>query len=229
MLFLIFIILIFISIYFISIESKELKLLETVTKSYRGTSSERELVLKLLKNKIPAQTIFHDLYIKKWNDTFSQIDLVVPTKVGILVFEVKDLSGWIFGRGNNKEWTQVLAYGKEKHRLYNPILQNQKHIDELKILLNQENVPFFSLIVFYGDCELKEISFIPKETYVVKSTRIIEVINLILRDNESAKYKDKRQILAKLKNAVENGENVKTQIQHIKNINEMLGKYRIFD
>lgn len=229
MLFLIFIILIFISIYFISIESKELKLLETVTKSYRGTSSERELVLKLLKNKIPAQTIFHDLYIKKWNDTFSQIDLVVPTKVGILVFEVKDLSGWIFGRGNNKEWTQVLAYGKEKHRLYNPILQNQKHIDELKILLNQENVPFFSLIVFYGDCELKEISFIPKETYVVKSTRIIEVINLILRDNESAKYKDKRQILAKLKNAVENGENVKTQIQHIKNINEMLGKDRIFD
>lgn len=229
MLFLIFIILIFISIYFISIESKELKLLETVTKSYRGTSSERELVLKLLKNKIPAQTIFHDLYIKKWNDTFSQIDLVVPTKVGILVFEVKDLSGWIFGRGNNKEWTQVLAYGKEKHRLYNPILQNQKHIDELKVLLNQENVPFFSLIVFYGDCELKEISFIPKETYVVKSTRIIEVINLILRDNESAKYKDKRQILAKLKNAVENGENVKTQIQHIKNINEMLGKDRIFD
>lgn len=229
MLFLIFIILIFISIYFISIESKELKLLETVTKSYRGTSSERELVLKLLKNKIPAQTIFHDLYIKKWNNTFSQIDLVVPTKVGILVFEVKDLSGWIFGRGNNKEWTQVLAYGKEKHRLYNPILQNQKHIDELKILLNQENVPFFSLIVFYGDCELKEISFIPKETYVVKSNRIIEVINLILRDNESAKYKDKRQILAKLKNAVENGENVKTQIQHIKNINEMLGKDRIFD
>lgn len=125
MLFLIFIILIFISIYFTSIESQEVKLLETVTKSYRGTSSERELVLKLLKNKIPAQTIFHDLYIKKWDNKFSQIDLVVPTKVGILVFEVKDLSGWIFGRGNNKEWTQVLAYGNEKHRHYNPILQNK--------------------------------------------------------------------------------------------------------
>lgn len=96
-------------------------------------------------------------------------------------------------------------------------------------MLNNENIPFFSLIVFYGDCELKDISFIPNGTYVVKSNRIIEVINLILRDNEPANYKNKRQILDKLKNAVKNGENVKTQIQHIKNINEMLGKDRIFD
>jgi cytochrome c-type biogenesis protein CcmH/NrfF len=41
------------------------KLLETVTKSNRGTRTERELVLKLLKQGIPSQAIFHDLYIKK--------------------------------------------------------------------------------------------------------------------------------------------------------------------
>lgn len=229
MLLLIFIILIFISGYFIFIKLQEVKLLETVTKTYRGTSSERELVLKLLKNKIPAQTIFHDLYIKKWNNKFSQIDLVVPTKVGILVIEVKDLSGWIYGRGNNKEWTQVLAYGNEKHRLYNPILQNNKHIDELKILLNHENVPFFSLIVFYGDCELKDINFVPKNTFLVKEKRFKEVFDKILNENPSANYNNKRIILEKLKNAVQNGEDFKNKEQHIENIEEMLGKNRIFD
>jgi hypothetical protein len=82
---------------------RDKKLLETVTKSNRGTRSERDIVLKLLKSGIPAQTIFHDLYIKKSKGDFSQIDLVVVTKVGIIVFEVKDFSGWIFGDGKSTQ------------------------------------------------------------------------------------------------------------------------------
>ena len=43
--------------------------IETVTKLNRGTYAERNLVVKLLNFGIPAQTIFHDLYVKKnkWN------------------------------------------------------------------------------------------------------------------------------------------------------------------
>jgi hypothetical protein len=55
------------------IKIRDKKLLETVTKSYRGTKSERDLVLKLLKNGIPAQTIFHDLYVKKIMGTFLRL------------------------------------------------------------------------------------------------------------------------------------------------------------
>lgn len=51
-------------------EIRERKLLETVTKSNRGTSTERDLVLSLLKHGIPAETIFHDLYLKKHNGNF---------------------------------------------------------------------------------------------------------------------------------------------------------------
>ena len=107
---------------------RDRKLLKTATKPNRGTWSERDLVLKLLKYGIPAEAIFHDLYLPKYNATFSQIDLVVVTEVGIIVFEVKDYSGWIFGNGRYSQWTQVLAYGKEKYRFYNPIMQNNKHI-----------------------------------------------------------------------------------------------------
>ena len=81
---------------------------------------------------MPAHVIFHDLYVEKHKGYFSQIDLVVVTEVGIIVFEVKDYSGWLFGSGNQSQWTQVLAYGKQKYRFYNPIMQNNKHVTELR-------------------------------------------------------------------------------------------------
>lgn len=206
------------------------KLLNTVTKSNRGTRSERDLVLKLLKYGIPTQTIFHDLYLKKYNGDFSQIDLVVITEAGIIVFEVKDYSGWIFGSGNQPQWTQVLAYGKQKYRFYNPIMQNNKHIGELRRKLKPlDNVPFYSVVLFYGDCVLKDISFVPKGTYLVKSNRVLEVMRFITENNEPVQYSNKNEVVRILKEAVKNGEYTETQIQHIENVKDMLGKGRIFD
>lgn len=95
---------------------KNMALLRTVTDTNRGTWSERKLILKLLKHNIPAITIYHDLYVERYNGQYSQIDAVVVTKAGIIVFEVKDYSGWIFGKGYQNYWTQVLAYGKENYR-----------------------------------------------------------------------------------------------------------------
>jgi hypothetical protein len=208
---------------------RDKRLLKKVTQSRRGTRTERDLVLKLLKYGIPAQAIFHDLYVKKANGDFSQIDLVVATKVGIIVFEVKDYSGWIFGNGQHTQWTQVLAYGKTKYRFYNPIMQNNKHIGDLRNQLKQfKNIPFYSVVVFYGDCVLKEISFVPNGTFIVKSKRVLEVMKIIM-NNESAQYTDKFEVIRVLREAVQNGDNIETQAQHIENIKDMLGKHRVFN
>jgi hypothetical protein len=205
-------------------------LLETVTKSNRGTRSERDLVLKLLNNGIPAQAIFHDLYIEKSDGEFSQIDLVVAAKTGIIVIEVKDYSGWIFGNGKYREWTKVLAYGKEKFRFYNPIMQNHRHIVEIRKKLKQfENVPFYSIVVFYGDCVLKDINFVPEGTFIVKSARVFEVLDIIFSKNELAPYTDKFEVVKVLKEAMYNGNSRAIKTQHIENIKNMLGKYRIFN
>jgi hypothetical protein len=213
-----------------SIARRNKELLETVTRSNRGTATERVLVLNLLKNGIPAQTIFHDLYVRKPNGIYSQIDLVVVTSVGVIVFEVKELSGWIFGNGNHSQWTQVLAYGKEKFRFYNPIMQNNNHIQILKKQLKQfEKIPFFSIVVFYGDCVLKEVNFIPNGTFLVKWDRVIEVMKKITNENILSPYTNKREVVNLLKSAVLNGENEEIIKQHIKNIKDMLGKERIFD
>jgi hypothetical protein len=209
---------------------RDIKLLKTVTETSRGTWSERDLVLKLLKYGIPAQRIFHDLYVKKRKGDFSQIDLLAITDVGIIVFEVKDYKGWIFGKGNDTMWTQVLAYGKEKYRFYNPIIQNNNHIAALKKQLDQyKDIPYYSIVVFYGDCKFKDVSFVPNGTYLVKSRRIKKVMKTILSGNNTVQYYDEKEISQVLKDAVVNGRNKDTQTQHIVNIKDMLGTDRIFE
>ena len=210
-------------------QNQNINLLETVTKSDRGTYSERKLVLKLLEYGIPAQTIFHDLYVRKPNGNFSQIDLVIATTIGIVVFEVKDYSGWIFGTGYQSQWTQVLAYGKQKYRFYNPIIQNNKHIGALRKKLKQfENIPFYSVIVFDGDCELKNINFVPEGTFVVREERVLEVMKL-LQAKEPASFTNKYEVIRVMREAVENGTHKVTELKHADKVNDMLGKHRVFN
>jgi hypothetical protein len=160
---------------------------------------------------------------------YSQIDLVLAKKVGIIVFEVINYSGWIFGNGNQNKWTQVLAYGKEKYYFYNPILQNKKHVENLKATLTDfQNIPFFSVVVFFGDCEFRDVSFIPNNTFLTKSPRVIYVVKKILKENEPANYKSKRDVVNVLSAAVENGTHQAISVKHIKNIKDMLGEDRIF-
>jgi|TARA_B110000240_G_scaffold162897_1_gene182631 hypothetical protein len=209
---------------------KNQELIKSVTSLNRGTNSELNLILKLLKSGINSKTIFHDLIIKKENDKFSQVDIVIATTQGIIVIEVKDYSGWIFGNGNQTNWTQVMAYGKRKYRFYNPIKQVKSQISSLKNSLKQfDKIPFFSIIVFYGDCTLKEINYVPKGTFIVKSHRILEALNSIKANNEQAPYENKQEVVDTLKGAVLNGANKDYHRQHIDNIKNIVGKHRILD
>ena len=212
--------------YFV-VQKQNRELIESVTSFDRGTSSERHLILNLLKSGIHPQTIFHDLYISKEGGQFTQIDLVVATRVGIIVFEVKDYSGWIYGNGNDQKWTQVLSCGEDKYRFYNPVKQNNAHIKQLKLKLG-EDVPFYSVIVFYGNSELQDISFIPQGTYIAKWYKVVKVINSIINENSAANYKDKHNVVKILKESVANGNKKEIEVQHVENIKDMLGTDRVF-
>lgn len=204
---------------------KNRKLLKTVTNVNRGTKTERDLVLKLLKFGIPSNAVFHDLYIRKNNGNFSQVDLVVVSKLCILVFEVKSYSGWIFGSADNSHWTQVLAYGNKKFSFYNPIKQNNRHVTDLRNHLNlNQDLPFYSVIVFYGNCEFKNINAIPNDTHLIKSNDILKVLKSFKENNLLDFYEFENQMTEKLIESVNNGDNEEIRIQHIKNIEEMIRK-----
>ena len=224
----IFLILLLVVSIFVYTEFKDRELLKTVTKLNRGTRSERKMVLKILKSGIKSTAIFHDLYLNNENGKYSQIDLVVATKVGIVVFEVKEYSGWIFGNENQINWTQILAYGKRKYRFYNPILQNEKHIEDLKKFYHFDNIPVFSMIVFFGDCKFKNLIDLPSRTFLTKSNKAMMRFNEILENNQPAKYKNKWEIANLLKQAVKNGENSIIREKHIKNIEKIKARNRIY-
>jgi hypothetical protein len=219
-----FLTLIFILFWILYRNIQDKKLLNTVTKSHRGNRTERLMVLKLLKSGVSHQTIFHDLYLKKKGGNFCQIDLVVATKVGIVVFEIKKYNGWIFGLANQTYWTQVLAYGNAKYRFYNPIFQNKKHVQDLKNQLPQfENVPFYSMIVFFGDCSFRNLDYVPDSTFLVTSSIAIKVFKRILEQNEQTTYISKREIINLLHSAVLNGESQEIKDKHIQNIKRNFG------
>src|SRR5690606_9061911 len=98
--------------------------------------------------------------------------------------------GWIFGDGHRTTWTQTLNFGKVKHRFYNPIKQNIGHIKALRSLHPQfKYIPFYSVIVFYGDCVLKEINYVPAGTFLTKHDRVFDVLKEIKKQNGPAQYK----------------------------------------
>lgn len=180
---------------------------QSVTSLDRGTWSERDLIFKLLNEcGIDKRAIYHDLYIRKENGTYTQIDLAVPTPQGIIVFEVKDYSGWIFGNGNSKYWMQILAYGQEKHQFYNPIWQNRKHINAIrKLMPNNQGIPFFNIVVFYGDNEFKDLNYdATGRVRVIYSTQVADVIKDI-KSLPSAEYGNKREVADVLAEGVHNG------------------------
>ncbi|HLN94417.1 MAG TPA: nuclease-related domain-containing protein [Flavobacterium sp.] len=197
------------------------KAIQTVTERHRGTSSERELVLQLLRMGFRNTAIFHDLYIRNRNGTYTQIDLVLATDVGILVFEVKEYSGWIFGTGTQRNWTQVMGYGRYKYPFYNPVFQNRKHVSDLRDQLPQfRDIPFYSIVVFYGNCQFVKVKEIPFDTFLVKWHEVANVINGIVASGKSAPYKDKWEVAHFLAAAARNGADHQIVQEHVINVTQ---------
>lgn len=193
--------------YQIYLKRKERKLIEQVTPITRGEKSERKVILSLLKEGINPKAIFHDLYIQKPNREYTQIDVAVATKAGIIVLEVKDYSGWIFGNEHQKYWTQLLAFGKQKHRFYNPVMQNAGHIQAIRQCLpNNPDIPIFSVIVFFGNSEFKNVTCNADNTFMIYPHSIRQVVADILLQPD-ANYGNKYEIMELFTTAVQNGDN----------------------
>lgn len=116
------------------------------TKTGRGAWGEYHVKKALGKNIIDQQYVIHNLLIVNEGKS-SQIDHIVIKRTGIFVIETKNYAGQIYGNENQREWTQVLRYGKIKNRFYNPIMQNRTHIYALSKLLGRSN-GFVSIVVF---------------------------------------------------------------------------------
>ena len=70
------------------------------------------------------------------------------------------------------QWTTeildaISTYGKEKHRFYNPVKQNAGHIQAIRQNLpHNPGIPIYSVIVFFGNREFKDITCNADNTFI---------------------------------------------------------------
>ena len=162
---------------------------------FKGIKGENK-VKKKLGNSISNQKyVLNDIIIKEGENT-SQIDHVVINKFGIFVIETKNYAGQIYGNDYDQEWTQVLQYGKVKNKFYSPVKQNLTHINRIKSIVNMDNVPIKSIVVFvqgninhinskyvYKLKDIKNIIEKPIENGCILTTSDINKINNLLKNN----------------------------------------------
>ena len=97
----------------------------------KGSSGEQIVYRMLVDNiHVPENQILRNVYVPAGNGKTSEIDLLVISKKGLLVFECKNYSGNIYGDATRDKWIQYL--GKKKSFFYNPFMQNRSHVKYLK-------------------------------------------------------------------------------------------------
>lgn len=152
----------------------------------KGKQGEN-LVANILGDTIPGeQYVINDLLFAVGNGQSCQIDHIYINKYGIWVIETKNYSGKIYGNANANKWTQVLAYGKEKNKFYNPIKQNQTHIYRLSNYLKVKGV-FNNVVVFLFDANITDVK---ADVYAIERLHTIktQVTKITLSVEQMERY-----------------------------------------
>ncbi|MFK3736621.1 NERD domain-containing protein [Massilia sp. TN1-12] len=122
-------------------------------------------------------------------DGSTQIDHVVVSRHGVFVIETKNYGGWIFGKPEDKMWTQ--KFPGRSSAFQNPLRQNDKHVRTLAELTGLDDNALFSQIVFVGNCTFKT----PMPANVGKLAACLAAIrgrdDVLLSDGEVAQVLDR--------------------------------------
>lgn len=113
----------------------------------KGKEGEVKVAQKLERCATKTSRLLNDVVLLDSKGESYQIDHIFINENGIWIIETKNWSGRIYGTDEQKEWTQVLAYGKEKNRMYSPVKQNLTHAHKIQKIL-KGNIPVIPLVVF---------------------------------------------------------------------------------
>jgi len=142
-------------------------------KAYVGESN----VLSILEKFSGKKRFIQNLIINNYGDSTSEIDVIMIHTSGIYVIESKNMYGSVEGIETEKNW--VCDYGNKKVEFYNPVMQNDKHIKELKNLLaTSKKNTFKSFVVFTDRLIDLKYRFSSKKgwIHVIKQSQLLEKV-----------------------------------------------------
>ena len=120
--------------------------------------------------------ILRNVYLKTDDGETTEVDLIVLSKKGIWVFETKNVLGKIYGHEFDRNWRVVV--GEKEHEMYNPIRQNNGHIEALKDIIGPGYF-IVSMVMFSERAQLEDITITSKT--VLCFTR--NNLNYLIRHN----------------------------------------------
>jgi hypothetical protein len=137
---------------------------------------------------------YHNLMFGK-GDYSTQLDNLLVTTKAVYVIEVKNYTGRVYGDLYRDQWYQTIIYvnqrrgryGRryqkthvEKHPFFNPIKQNQIHIDALiRNLPIVKLLPIFNLVIFTNQTDLTHINIKEKMIHVMNRDKLDRFIHEI--------------------------------------------------
>lgn len=151
-----------------------------------GKNGEYQIFKQLQFLEKKGCKFLFNVYLTKDNGETTEIDVMLFSPKGIIVFESKNYSGWIFGNEKYKNWTQTLPQGKgksHKEHFFNPVMQNNLHIKCLKKIIG-EDYPIYSIIAFSERCTLKDITLYSEDIQVLKRNDIHAAVGKIFNSIE---------------------------------------------
>ena len=107
------------------------------------------MIFSELYTRLPGRCkVLMNIEIPSMYGRTTEIDLLLIHETGLYVFEVKHYKGTIYGKMEDPQWTQYFRT-EPNHPFYNPVLQNNWHIEQLQKLC--PGLPIRSYIVFTRD------------------------------------------------------------------------------
>lgn len=144
-----------------------------------GSTGER-IIFTTLRDKIhvPEKQMLRNVYIPTTNGKTSEIDLLVVSRKGLLVFECKNYAGNIYGDMKRKKWVQYL--GKQKYFFHNPFLQNRNHVKHLKKYLAQfGDLPSVSFVTTISRGKWKVKNLGPNDYFLGYNCHLVDVYDAL--------------------------------------------------
>ncbi|NOQ34496.1 MAG: nuclease [Methylococcaceae bacterium] len=185
---------------------------------FKGIAGEFmvNLAAKLMLNKDKYHLIKNGTLTTE--DGTTQIDHIIVSKQGVFVVETKNMKGWIFGKANQKMWTQKIY--KHSNQFQNPLHQNYKHTKTLENLLELQQHQIHSVIAFVGNSTFKTempdnvthgcgyIRFIKSKTQeVLSDIQVTSIIRQIEDDRLTPSFKTNREHVKHVKEIVSEKKN----------------------
>ncbi len=122
----------------------------------KGFWGEYLLYKKLIK-QFGEDKLLTNVYLPSVNTDNTEIDVIGVHNGLVYCFEMKNYSGTIYGKQNDKYWTQVLAF-RTKNKFLNPIRQNYAHVQALKDYLSIREDEIIPIVIFSNKANLQNVT-----------------------------------------------------------------------